>query len=179
MHSVAWSCKGKTLLHDSRDGPTNQASIYPQGGAYRVVKVKAHELGDTGGGQLSKVGQGAHGCSVELVDAQVVKVLIAQGGLASQHLAQHHYLHGQQGTMRLGSTSKALAKRAAKYYRILQCRASVGGPAWATAHPDPKHCGSRATFQGKKVTSMQSMPWSLNQIGHDMLPGAAMHDGLG
>lgn len=80
-------------------------------GSYRVVKVKAHVLVGAGSGQLCQVGQGAHSCAIELVDAQIVEVLIAQRGLAGQHLAQHHYLRIRQGLYHEDCLGHGLCKR--------------------------------------------------------------------
>ena len=56
------------------------------------VEVEAHEGLRACGGQLCQVGQIADARAVELQDLRVVDLLIAQRGIAGQHLGQHHYL---------------------------------------------------------------------------------------
>ncbi len=62
------------------------------------VEVEAHEGLGAGGGQLREVRQVADARAVEVQDLGVVDLLVAQRGVAGQHLGQHHYLRSHPNT---------------------------------------------------------------------------------
>ena len=62
------------------------------------VKIEAHEGLGAGGGQLREVRQVADARAVEVQDLGVVDLLVAQRGVAGQHLGQHHYLRSHPNT---------------------------------------------------------------------------------
>ena len=66
--------------------------------AHRVIQVKAHILVRTGSGELRQVLQGEQRRPVEFLHPHIVQILVAQRGVAGQHLAQHNHLEGSKHT---------------------------------------------------------------------------------